>query len=126
MQKDKTSIFLEMIDLFRKLDVKTSMNYYAEDAIYRYGSFPPVLGKAAIEAMANSSHLDFIEKMEFNVLKTWEFEDTVIAQMELPHWLKDGRNLVIPCVDVVKFSQDGMVKEFLVYIDSSPLFQNQH
>jgi ketosteroid isomerase-like protein len=64
MEKTKTSIFLEMIDLFRKLDVKTSMNYYAEDATYRYGSFPPVSGKSAIEAMANSSHLDFIEQMD--------------------------------------------------------------
>lgn len=126
MKKTNTSIFLEMIDLFRKLDVKTSMNYYAEDALYRYGSFPPVVGKESIEAMANSSHLDFIEKMEFNVLQTWEFENTVIAQMELPHLLKDGRQLVIPCVDVVKFTEDGMVKEFNVYIDSSPLFQNQH
>lgn len=123
--KTNTAVFLEMIDLFRKLDVATSLNYYADDAVYRYGSYPPVIGKQAIEQSANSSHLDFIEKMEFNVLQTWEEGNTVIAKMELPHKLKDGRELVLPCLDVVTFNDEGMVKEFLVYIDSSPLFQ-QH
>ena len=38
--------FLKMIELFKEMDVPTSLNYYAEDAVYRYGSFPPVVGPA--------------------------------------------------------------------------------
>lgn len=122
--KTKTEIFPDMIALFRKFDITTSMLYYADNAVYRYGSYPAAIGKEAIEAMANSSHLDFIEKMDFNVLQTWEQNNTVIARMELPHWLKDGRQLTLPCVDAVSFNEDGKITEFLVYIDNSPLFQN--
>ncbi|MBC7935115.1 MAG: nuclear transport factor 2 family protein [Rhizobacter sp.] len=123
MRANNTKIFLEMIELFRSLDIKSSMSYYSEDAIYRYGGLPYVVGKQAIEELANSSHLDFIAQLDFKVLQTWENENTVVAQMELLHILKDGRELTLPCMDVVTFDENGKVKEFLVYIDSSPLFE---
>ena len=116
--------FLKMIELFKEMDVPTSLNYYAEDAVYRYGSFPPVVVRQAIGEMTAISHLDFIEKMDFQIIQTWVDGDTVIAQMELPHRLKEGREITLPCTDIVRFNQEGQVKEFLVYIDSSPLFQN--
>lgn len=117
----KTRIFREMIALFNQLDVETALSYYTDDAYYRYGSFPPVKGRDAIRASTYSSHLDFIAKMSFNILQVWELGDTVIAEMELPHELKDGRTLILPCTDIVRFEGDK-VKDFRVFIDPSPLF----
>lgn len=115
--------FADLIALFNVLDVETALSrHYADDASYRYGSFPPVVGKHAIRQATYSSHLDFVKGMAFEVLETWAQGDTVIAELELRHELTDGTTLTLLCTDVVRFAPDGKVRDFRVYIDPSPLF----
>lgn len=118
--------FLQLIELFNRLDVETALrDHYLDDAYYRYGSFPPAVGKDAIRAATYSSHLDFVKGMSFRVLHTWAQDDVVIAEMELDHHLADGSTLTLPCTDVVRFT-NGKVRDFRVYMDPSPLLARAH
>jgi ketosteroid isomerase-like protein len=119
--QDNLTIFHKLIELFNALDVERALSqYYADDAYYRYGSFPPAIGKDAIRAATYSTHLDFVKGMSFKVLETWAQGNVVIAELELHHNLADGSTLVLPCTDVVRFAA-GKVQDFRVYMDPSPL-----
>jgi hypothetical protein len=119
--------FMRLIELFNALDVETALReHYQDDAFYRYGSFPPAVGKDAIRAATYSTHLDFVKGMRFKVLQAWAQDDVVIAEMELEHQLADGTTLTLPCTDVVRFASNGKVRDFRVYMDPSPLLAKAH
>lgn len=125
-EKDNLTTFHRLIELFNALDVERALSeYYADDAYYRYGSFPPAIGKDAIRAATYSTHLDFVKGMSFRVLETWAQSDVVIAELELQHNLVDGSTLVLPCTDIVRFKL-GKVQDFRVYMDPSPLLAKAH
>lgn len=120
-EHDNLRTFHRLIELFNALDVEGALSeHYADDAYYRYGSFPPAIGKEAIRAATYASHLDFVKSMSFRVLHTWAEHNVVIAELELRHELADGSTLVLPCTDIVRFA-NGKVQDFRVYMDPSPL-----
>ncbi|MGA9378604.1 MAG: nuclear transport factor 2 family protein, partial [Phormidium sp.] len=117
----RASIIKNLIGLFERMDVDTALSNFTEDAHYRFGNYPPAVGKKAIREATMASHLDYIKDISFDIKSMWENADSVICELEINYIRNDGSLLTLPCTDIFRMEGDK-VKEMLVYMDPSPLF----
>ncbi len=116
MARDPRPIFAD-IDA---LDPPQFAAHLTPDAVFRFGNANPVLGREAVrEAVAG--FFTTIDGMRHHVLDTWEFGDTVIAQIDVEYTRKDGEIVTVPNVDILRFDGD-LVRDWQIYIDLAPLF----
>lgn len=101
-------------------DVETYVTYFTSDAVYKVGNFDPVIGHDGIRALA-SPLVEMFTSVTHDVKQFWLFDDLVICEMDITYSRKDGKVVVIPCVDVIRFS-GNKVKELLAYLDPTPAF----
>ena len=94
--------------------------YITENGLFRFGNTEPVIGRKAITDYVNyfftmhngSSH---------KVVNCWETEDAIIWQGEVIYTRKDDKKVTVNFTNI--FYMDGdLIKEYLIYIDNSPLF----
>ena len=116
----QTEIVRSLIGLFEALDVESAMTYFTEDALCRFGNYPPAVGKAAIASLIEVSQLIQLVRASFNINEIWEIDDAVICQVETIHLCDRGKAIALPCAIVFRM-EDDLVREMRVYIDSSPL-----
>mgnify|MGYP002778065550 CR=1 FL=1 len=113
----QTEIIRSLIGLFEAMDIESAMTYFTEDALYRFGNHPPVVGKAAIASAIEAAR---IARTSFEINEIWEIDDAVICQMETTHACDCGKATAIPCAVVFRM-EDDLVREMRIYIDASPL-----
>jgi hypothetical protein len=95
-------------------------SFFAEDAFYRFGNFPPLHGRAAIR----ESSIGFrsrVKSARHDIKNLWEIGDTVVCEMEVIYTRLDDKVVVVPCSEVIHF-KDGLFQEMRIYIDMSPVF----
>jgi len=109
-------------DLFASIDGKDPerfVSFLTNDATFRYGSNPPVEGKAAIrEAVAGV--FSMFRALSHRLEGAWAHPDAVFVQGVVQYTLHDGRAVPVPFVDCFKM-QGEKIREFLVYVDPTPL-----
>lgn len=120
-QETGLSIVRRLIGLFEKMDIDQALTYFTEDAVYRFGNYPPAHGREAIGETTRASHLDQIKNIAFDLQHVWENGDVVVAEMEIKYTLADGTVLTLPCTDIFRI-QGGLIRDMRVYMDASPLF----
>lgn len=72
----KTDTIRRLVGLFEKMDVDQALTLFTEDALYRFGNYPPAIGREAIAAATKASHLDQIKSISFDVKEMWRTEMT--------------------------------------------------
>ncbi len=110
-------------DVFGSIDAMDSdrfVSFLADDATFRFGNAPEATGKRAIRE-AVDGFFSSIKGLRHHILKTWEHPDTVICQGEVTYTRLDGGEVTIPFVNIYGM-RDGRIREYLVYIDLSPLY----
>jgi ketosteroid isomerase-like protein len=98
-----------------------AISFYNEDAQYRFGNSPPVIGRQAILESANTTHLDQIKDIAFDVKAMWEQGDVIICEMEITYTRRDGKVFTLPCCDTIRM-KGNKFQDLRVYMDASPLF----
>jgi ketosteroid isomerase-like protein len=116
----QTEIVRSLIGLFEAMDVESAMTYFTEDALYRFGNYPPAVGKAAIASLFAASQFHRIARTSCDINEIWEIDDAVICQMETTHACNHGKAVALPCAIVFRM-EDDLVREMRVYMDASPL-----
>jgi len=111
-----------MDDLFGSIDGMDAdrfVSFLTGDAIFRYGSNPPVEGKAAVrEAVAGV--FSMFRALTHTVEGVWAHPDAVFVQGTVQYTMHDGSAVSLPFLDC--FKVDGeKIREFLVYIDPTAL-----
>ena len=94
--------------------------FFAEDASYRFGNFPPIHGRTAIR----ESSIGFrsrVKSAKHDIKNLWEIGDTVVSEMDVIYTRHDDKVVVVPCTDVIRL-QDELFQEMRIYIDMSPVF----
>lgn len=113
----------QVLRLFSAID---SMNpdafvsFLTPDATFRFGGHPPVVGQAGIYA-AVDSFWRAIGGSAHRLVHLWRDGDDVAVQGEVTYTRKDGREVVVPFVNVFKMKGDK-VAEYLIHIDNAPLW----
>jgi len=102
------------------MDVDKFATFLTEDAQFKFGNNPEVVGKEAVKK-AVSEFFSSINGLSHKVINTWSHPDTVICQGEVTYTRNDDSKVTIPFVNIFGMKED-LVKDYLIYIDVSPLF----
>jgi ketosteroid isomerase-like protein len=112
-----------LLKIFETFNVAEAMTLFAEDASYQFGNYPAAVGKAQIIQAAASSHMDFIKSCTFDVKNMIEPGGGIVAcEMDIAYLTTDGRTITLPCADLFRFNEQGLVKDMRIFMDAGPLF----
>jgi limonene-1,2-epoxide hydrolase len=118
---EKSEVIRRLIRLFEAMNVDEALLMFTESARYRFGNYPPAVGREAIRTAATSSHLNAIKGCKFNILDLWELGDVVVCEMDIDYIRTDDSILTLPCTDVFRM-EGNRIKDMRIYMDPSPLF----
>ena len=112
-----------LLKIFETFNVSEAMTLFAEDATYQFGNYPVAVGIDQIKQAAASSHMDFIKSATFDVKSMIEPGGGVVAcEMDINYLTTDGRTITLPCADLFRFNEQGLVREMKIFMDAGPLF----
>ena len=114
------NLFIEQ--LFAAIDRKDADGFAAslsDDAVFRYGSNPPVQGMESIRAYV-AGFFQSIKALSHRVIAVYDSDDALFYQGEVTYTLQDDRQITLPFLNLFKLRR-GKISQYLVYIDPSPL-----
>lgn len=112
-----------LLKIFETFNVPEAMTLFADDASYQFGNYPAAVGKEQIIQAAASSHMDFIKSCTFDVKSMIEPGGGIVAcEMDIAYLTTDGRTITLPCADLFRFNEQGLVKDMRIFMDAGPLF----
>jgi hypothetical protein len=116
MSRDVAKAFAD-IDAF---DPDKFVAHLTPDARFRFGNADPVTGREAVrEAVAG--FFSSIDGLTHHIKNIWEFEDTVIVQIDVEYLRKDGKTVITPNADILIYEGD-LVRDWQIYIDVAPVY----
>ncbi len=101
-------------------DVETYVSLFTEDAVYKIANFDAVVGPDGIRAFAKPV-MDMFSKVTHDVRNMWEIGDRVVCEMTVTYVRNDGKEVTVPCLDIIQFRGDKVCK-LQAFIDASPAF----
>ena len=109
--------------LFAAIDGKDAAGFagfLTERGVFRFGSSPPVTGRAAVQA-AVGAFFDSIDGLTHSVTHVWRDDSMLACEGEVCYRRLDGREVIIPFVDVFELDGD-LISAYRIYIDIAPLY----
>ena len=109
--------------LFKAIDSSDAgrfADFLAEDALFRFGSAPPVRGRKAIrEAVAG--FFSSIAGCRHTVHKVWSGPENLVCEGEVSYRRLDGSEISLPFADTFEI-RDNLISTYRIYIDIAPLY----
>jgi len=109
--------------IFAAIDAKDGaafVAYLTEDAVFRFGSAPPVQGRDAIQA-AVEGFFGTIGGCSHNITNSLRQDDTLVCEGVVTYTRHDGSEIAVPFTDVFEYSGD-LIAHYKIYIDVAPLY----
>lgn len=109
--------------LFAAIDAQDSaafVGFLTDDAVFRFGSAPPVQGRAAVQA-AVEGFFGTIAGLAHTIEKTLEDGDTLVCEGTVTYTRHDGSEVSLPFVDVFEY-RDTLIAHYKIYMDIAPLY----
>ncbi len=109
--------------LFASIDAKDTprfLSFLAENAEFRFANAPPAVGKAAIGA-AVDNFFAAIRGSRHDIARSWMQPGHYICQGTVTYTRHDGREVTVPFANVLGM-RDGLIDDYRIYIDATPLF----
>ena len=101
-------------------DAAAFVAYLTDNAVFRFGSAPPVSGRAAIEG-AVGGFFDTIDGCSHRVTNVFGNGSTQLCEGDVTYRRHDGSEITLPFADV--FEYDGeLIAQYKIYMDISPLY----
>ena len=109
--------------MFAAIDARDGagfVSYLTEDAVFRFGSAPPVQGRDAIQA-AVEAFFATIAGLSHRIVNSLQQDNTLVCEGEVTYERHDGSSITLPFTDV--FEYDGeQIAHYKIYMDVSPLY----
>ena len=110
----------EMFGAVDKMSPKEFVTYLTEDAVFKFGNGPAVIGRPNIEN-AVSDFFASIKGLRHRILNTWEVGSSIFCEIEVTYTRHDTKTVVLPCMNLFGM-QNGKIKDYKIFIDISPLY----
>ncbi len=101
------------------MDADEFVSFVADNAKFRYGSNPPVAGRAAIREYV-AQFFAMFRGLRHEPIGSWSHLDTVFVQGDVTYVKHDGSEHTLPFLNCFKMC-DEKIQEYLIYIDPTPL-----
>ncbi len=95
--------------------------HLAEDVTMRFGNAPELHGRDACRQVW-ADFCGLVDGVRHAVLHVWEHDDTTIAQTDVTYTRKDGRDVTLPVVTIYRTRDDGLIADYRVFLDLTPVF----
>jgi hypothetical protein len=109
-------------ELFACIDAKETqrfLDFLTEDALFRYGSSPPVTGHSAIRAQVEQV-FSSIRSCSHRLDHVWDPPGFAICQGEVTYVRLDGRSITVPFCNVFQMQAEKIAR-YEIYLDPTPL-----
>jgi len=117
----KTKEWLESIGKsIDSLDADRFAEFLSDDCTFRFGNQPEVIGKKDVRDYVDA-FFKMIGGCEHKVIDYWTREDSVVWQGEVLYTRLDGKKVNVYFTNIFKM-QGNLIKDYLIYIDNTPLF----
>ena len=101
-------------------DPAAFVGFLSDDAVFRFGSAPPVQGREAISA-AVDGFFGTIAGLSHTLAKVVVDGSTQFIEGEVTYARLDGTEITLPFTDI--FEYDGeLIAHYKIYMDISPLY----
>lgn len=101
-------------------DADAFVGYLTEDAVFRFGSAPPVSGRAAIHE-AVSAFFSSIAGCRHTISNSIRSDSTLVCEGEVMYRRHDGTEVTVPFTDIFEYDGD-LIAHYKIYIDITPLY----
>jgi ketosteroid isomerase-like protein len=101
-------------------DAAAFVGFLTDDAVFRFGSAPPVQGRSAIQA-AVDGFFGTIAGCSHNVQKVLGSGSTQVCEGDVTYRRQDGTEITLPFTDVFEYD-GGLIAHYKIYMDISPLY----
>jgi ketosteroid isomerase-like protein len=102
-------------------DANRFIRLLTEDAQFRFGNAPVIVGHAAIHAAA-AAFFAAIASSKHRVLGTWNGAESAACEGEVTYTRHDGSGVSVPFANVFELRGDK-IAAYRIYIDNSSLFK---
>jgi limonene-1,2-epoxide hydrolase len=102
------------------LDGDSFVAYLTENAVFRFGSAPPVQGRAAIKA-AVEGFFGTIAGCTHAIDRTFADGDALVCEGEVTYRRHDGSEVTLPFTDIFDY-ESGLIASYRIFIDVAPLY----
>lgn len=118
--KATTDTVVEMLQTLDRGNVEGYVNYFAEDAKFRFGNYEPVFGRKQIAATCKSV-LETIAGLRHDVLARWDVGDVTVLKLDITYHRLDGRHVTVPVAVIFTKARD-LIADYQIYADIAPVF----
>ncbi len=94
--------------------------YLTATGVFRFGNQPAVQGRAAVRDYV-AQFFTMIKASQHQMDCFWEKDNNVIWQGKVTYTRLDSKKVTIDFCNVF-YMKDGLVDQYLIYIDNTPLF----
>lgn len=111
-------------DLFAAIDARDAgrfVGFLTDDAVFRFGSAPPVAGRDAIRH-AVDEFFDTIAGLSHSLANLLASGRTLICEGEVMYTRHDGSTVTLPFADAFELD-DGRISHYKIYMDIGPLYE---
>lgn len=105
------------------MDTEAFLGFLEDDARFRFGNAPAVIGKEAIRDTIDGFFAS-IRGLKHSIVETWFQGQAVICQGQVTYTRTDGSEVTIPFVNIWRM-RNSRIGEYLIYIDINPLWQGR-
>lgn len=105
------------IDAF---DTETLLSFLSDEAVFRFGNMPPVLGKDNIRPFLQG-FFQSIKGIKHDQIEVWEQDDVKLMNGRVTYTRHDDSQLSVFFANTFKM-QGTRIKEYLIFVDTSQLY----
>ncbi len=110
-----------MFAVVDRLDADAFAEYYAQDAVLRFGNAEPVHGREAIR----QTYADFfatLDGLRHDPQHYVHQDGTHLIEATVTYTRKDGSLVSVPAMSVFHQGDDGLIDSYRIYVDLAPLY----
>jgi len=110
-----------MFAVVDRLDADTFAEYYAPDAVLRFGNAEPVHGREAIRR-TYAEFFATLDGLRHDMQHFFHQDGTHLAEALVTYTRRDGSLVTVPAMSVFHTREDGLIDSYRIYVDLAPLY----
>lgn len=113
----------QLLKVIDNQDAKRFSEYFTEDGLFVFGSFPEARGRGAISGFVEY-FFSSLKSLNHELLQVNQAGGLTYIHFNVTYELKDGRKITIPGLETLNFDGD-LVEKYIIYMDPTKLLEMQ-
>ena len=102
------------------MNAKAFVELLAPDAIFQLGGSPALTGREPIQSFVQGL-FSSLKALRHRLIHFWIGNGKLVFQGEATFTFPNGQSLALPYVDVILPGSDGLIADYRIFIDLTPL-----